>query len=116
MVGACVRRQQVAYARTRGLSGRRACALLSIARSSVGYVSRLQQRDAPTVQLMRELAGQYPRYGYRKIRIFLARRGHAMSAERMYRLWRHAGLQVCPSGARGDASRQAGRGPSRRPP
>ena len=43
---------------------------------------------------MRELAGQYPRYGDRKIRIFLARRGHPMSAERTYRLWRQAGLHV----------------------
>ena len=43
---------------------------------------------------MRELAGQYPRYGYRKIRIFLARRGHPRSAERTYRLWRQAGLHV----------------------
>ncbi len=43
---------------------------------------------------MRELAGQYPRYGYRKIRIFLARQGHRMSAGRAYRLWRQAGLQV----------------------
>jgi putative transposase len=41
---------------------------------------------------MRELAGQYPRYGYRKIRIFLERRDHAMSPERAYRLWRPAGL------------------------
>jgi putative transposase len=94
MVGARVRRQQVAYARARGLSSRRACALLSVARSSLRYVSRLPVRDAPVVQAMRELAAQYPRYGYRKIRIFLARRGHAMSAERSYRLWRQAGLQV----------------------
>lgn len=94
MVGARVRRQQVAYARTRGLSCRRACALLSVARSSLGYESRLQKRDAPAVQVMRELAGQYPRYGYRKIRIFLARQGHVMSAERTHRLWRQAGLQV----------------------
>jgi putative transposase len=94
MVGARVRRQQIAYACTRGLSSRRACALLSVARSSVGYVSRLQARDAPTVRAMRDLAGQYPRYGYRKIRIFLGRQGHAMSAERAYRLWRQAGLQV----------------------
>ena len=43
---------------------------------------------------MRALAGQYPRYGYRTIRIFLARRGPPMSAERTYRLWRQAGLQV----------------------
>jgi len=94
MVGARVRRQQVAYARTRGLSGRRACALLGVARSGVGYVSRLAQRDAPAVDVMRDLAGQYPRYGYRKIRIFLARQGYVMSAERTYRLWRQAGLQV----------------------
>lgn len=94
MVGARVRRQQVAYACTRGLSGRRACALLSVARSGMGYVSRLQARDAPVVRVMRELAGQYPRYGYRKIRIFLGRQGHTLSAERTYRLWRQAGLQV----------------------
>ena len=43
---------------------------------------------------MRELAGQYPRYGYRKIRVFLARRGHPMSAQRAYRLWPQAGLHV----------------------
>src|SRR5439155_2522325 len=43
---------------------------------------------------MRALAGQYPQYGYRKVRIFLARQGHTMSADRAYRLWRQAGLQV----------------------
>ena len=94
MVGARVRRQQVAYARSRGLSSRRACALLMVARSRLGYVSRLQARDAPAVAVMRALAAQYPRYGYRKIRIFLERQGHPMSAERTYRLWRQTGLQV----------------------
>lgn len=94
MVSARVRREQVAYVQTRGRSHRRACALLAVARSAAHYVSRLQARDAPAVQAMRDLAGQYPRYGYRKIRIFLARQGHAMSAERTYRLWRQAGLQV----------------------
>jgi putative transposase len=94
MVGARVRRQQVAFARARGLSSRRACALLSVARSRLGYVSRLQTRDAPALEVMRELAAQYPRYGYRKIRIFLERQGYPMSVERTYRLWRQAGLQV----------------------
>ena len=94
MVGARVRRQQVASACRRGLSSRRACAVLSVARSTLGYQSRLQQRDAPALAVMRELAGQYPRDGYRKIRIFLARRGHPMSAERTSRLWRQAGLHV----------------------
>jgi putative transposase len=89
-----VRRQQVAYARSRGLSGRRACALLSVARSTIGYVSRLVARDAPVLAPLRTLAGQYPRYGYRTIRIFLERQGHALGTDRMYRLWRQEGLQV----------------------
>ena len=41
MVGARARQQQVAYAQGRGLSSRRACALLSVARSTLGYASRL---------------------------------------------------------------------------
>jgi putative transposase len=94
MVGARVRRQQVAYARSGGLSGRRACALLSVARSTLGYQSRLAVRDAPAVAAMRDLAVQYPRYGDRRIRIFLKRAGHPMSADRAHRLWRQAGLQV----------------------
>jgi len=94
MVGARVRRQQVAYAQSRGLSGRRACALLTIARSTLGYQSRLAERDAPALEAMRRLAAQYPRYGYRRIRIFLKREGHVMSTDRTHRLWRQAGLQV----------------------
>ena len=43
---------------------------------------------------MREWAGQYQRYGYRRIRIFLKRAGHAMGADRTHRLWRQAALQV----------------------
>lgn len=94
MVGARARRAQVAYAEGRGLSRRRACALLTVARSTLGYVPRLPGRDAPAVAAMRRLAAQYPRYGYRRIRIFLRREGHAMSVDRAHRLWRQAGLQV----------------------
>jgi putative transposase len=43
---------------------------------------------------MRELAAQYSRYGYRRIQIFLQREKLAMSADRAYRLWRKAKLQV----------------------
>ena len=75
MVGARVRRQQVTYAEGRGLSRRRACALLSVARSTIGYVSRLVARDALGLAALRTLAGQYPRHGYRRIRIFLERQG-----------------------------------------
>jgi hypothetical protein len=30
-------------------------------------------------------------YGYRTIRIFLERQGHALGTDRMYRLWRQEG-------------------------
>jgi putative transposase len=94
MVSACARRKQVAYVRGRGISLRRACALLQVARSTVGYESALVKRDAPVIGAMRELAAQYPRFGYRRIQVFLARRGLVMSADRAYRLWKNAGLQV----------------------
>lgn len=94
MVSAQVRRQQIAYVCQRGRSQRRACALLSVARSTINYQSRLAVRDAPVLAAMRELAGQYPRYGYRRIQVFLGRRGHLMSPDRAHRLWRLAGLQV----------------------
>jgi putative transposase len=68
--------------------------MLSVARSTLRYRSRLAERDATVARRMRELAEQYPRYGYRRIRIFLGREGHAMSPKRTYRLWRAAGLQI----------------------
>jgi putative transposase len=94
MVGALVRRRQIAYLREGGVSVRRACALMSVARSALHYQSQLVRRDAPAVAVMHELAAQYPRYGYRRIQVFLARRGHVMSADRAHRLWRLHKLQV----------------------
>jgi len=51
-------------------------------------------KEAAVIERMRELSAQYPRYGYRRIRIFLGRDGHRMSAGRAYRLWRATGLQL----------------------
>ncbi len=82
------------HAVDRGLSRRRACALLSVPRSTLGYQSRTAVKDAPVRAAMQRLAGQYPRYGYRRIHVFLAREGLAMSEERCHRIWRQAGLQV----------------------
>ncbi len=65
-----------------------------VARSALDYRSRQAEKDAPVLKRMVELSAQYPRYGYRRIAVFLGRDGHAMSFERAYRLWRRAGLQV----------------------
>ena len=88
------RRRQVAYGRERGLSVRRACTLFSVARSALRYQGRKTVKDAGVIERMQELSAQYPRYGYRRIRIFLGRNGHRMSVGRAYRLWRAAGLQL----------------------
>ena len=94
MVSARVRRHQVTYAMGRGLSVRKACALLSVARSTLGYAPRLPIKDAPAVAVMRRLAALYPRFGYRRIQVFMEREGFNMSPDRMHRLWRQNGLQV----------------------
>jgi putative transposase len=94
MVSARSRRQQVGYARNRGISARRACALLSVSRSTLGYCSRMVAKDEPVRAAMQELSGQYPRFGYRRIQVFLERRGLPMSTDRAYRIWSAAGLQV----------------------
>jgi putative transposase len=94
VVSSQVRREQVALACERGLSKRRACELIEIARSGLVYRSVRAERDAPTLAAMKRLAAQYPRYGYRRIRVFLRREGLAMSRHRAHRLWRLAGLQL----------------------
>jgi putative transposase len=94
VVSSQARREQVALACERGLSKRRACELIEIARSGLGYESVRARRDAPALEAMKRLAAQYPRYGYRRIRVFLRREGHGMSRHRAHRLWRLQGLQL----------------------
>jgi len=94
MVSPQARREQVEFACERGLSERRACGLVGIARSCLCYELRLPAKDAPVIEAMKNLSGQYPRYGYRRIRIFLRRAGHELGVHRAWRLWQLAGLQL----------------------
>jgi putative transposase len=89
-----VRREQVEWVAQRGHSTRRACGLIGVARSTMGYQSILAEKDAPAIAAMHSFSAQYPRYGYRRIRIFLGREGHHMGPERAHRLWKSAGLQL----------------------
>ncbi len=88
------RREQVELACQRGLSQRRACGLIGVARSTLSYELRLPTKDAPVSEAMRALSAQYPRYGYRRIRIFLRRQGLELSWSRTHRLCQKAGLLV----------------------
>lgn len=67
---------------------------MHISRSTLSYASRKAVRDAPVLARMREFSAQYPRWGYRRIRVMLERDGFEMSPGRAYRLWKQAGLQV----------------------
>jgi putative transposase len=92
MVSPRGRRDQVRFLQERGLSQRRACGLLDLPRSTLGYRLRQPEKDAAALAAMSRLSAQYPRYGYRRIRIFLRREGLAMGINRARRLWRKAGL------------------------
>lgn len=87
-------RDQVHFAVTRGHSKRRACELIDYARSTLRYQRKLRLRDALALKATRRIAQQYPRYGYRRIRIFLRREGLPMSTNRIHRTWKLAGLQL----------------------
>jgi putative transposase len=88
------RREAVKFACELGLSERRACGLVGLPRSCLSYELRLPAKDAPVIEAMKTLSRQYPRYGYRRIRIFLRRASHELGVHRTHRLWRQAGLQL----------------------
>lgn len=94
MVSPAGRRAQVRYAVSRRLSCRRACALLGVPRSTLGYQARRAGRDAPLLAELRRLARRHPRYGYRRIWALLRRAGRGINAKRVYRLWRLGGLTL----------------------
>jgi len=58
----------------------------------VGLSLAATRKGCRVLVAMDRLSGQYPRYGYRRIRIFVRREGLAMGINRARRLWRQAGL------------------------
>jgi putative transposase len=79
--------EQASYAMQRGLSQRMTCALLKISRSNLYYSRKMPLKDAPVIEAMKVLSGTYPRFGSRRIRIFLQRDGINLGKERCGRLW-----------------------------
>jgi putative transposase len=72
---------------------RRACKLVGLDRSSYRYEPR-SDHNAQLREELVTLARQKPRYGYRRLHALLTRRGFEASAQRVYRLYRTAGLMV----------------------
>lgn len=94
MVSVQARREQAHYAIKRGLTHRRACTLLKISRSGYYYSPKMPEKDVPVIEAMKQLSATYPRFGSRRIRIFLQREGFSIGKERCARIWATAGLQV----------------------
>ncbi len=58
VVSVQARLAQARYAIDRGVSQRRACALLQVARSGLAYTCKMPIKDAPIVQAMRHYSGK----------------------------------------------------------
>jgi putative transposase len=100
MVTPAARRQAVLHAREEfGLSERRACLLVGIARQVLRYQS-CRDDDAAIRSRMRELAAERRRFGFRRIGVMLAREGIVMNHKKLLRLYREEKLMVRRRGGR----------------
>lgn len=78
-----------------GVSERRACQVLSQARSTQRYQTRGDSAEQKRlVSEMHELVRKRPRFGYRRITRLLRRHGWRVNYKRVYRLWRREGFKV----------------------
>lgn len=81
------------------LSERRACAVFGFDRSSVRYGGS-RDDDADLRGRLRALAGQRRRFGWRRLKILLAREGIAPNHKRLRRVYAEERLQVRRRGGR----------------
>ena len=73
-------------------SERHACSLVGLAVSTYRYQHR--QTDGALREQLLTLAGEKPRYGYRRLHVLLLREGIAVNHKRVWRVYREAGLAV----------------------
>lgn len=82
------------YSKERGLSQRRACALMPMVRSGLYYARKMPLKDARVIAAMKDLSVQFLRFGARRIHVFIDCQGLSMSKDRCARIWSAAGLLV----------------------
>lgn len=76
-----------------GLSERRACGLMGLWRSTYRR-QRRRPAESPLRERLRTLAGEWPRFGYRRLHVLLRREGWTVNHKRIHRLYRAEGLAV----------------------
>ena len=90
-------RRRIAVSQVRsnlGDSERRVCRALGMSRSSLRYTPQPRDAEAALTHSMVGLAGQYGRYGYRRVHALLQAQGWQVSPGRVMRWWRREGLKV----------------------
>ena len=87
------RREVVEFIKTRHISERRGCRLISLNRKSCRYQKR-QRSDSELIERLRELAIGHPRFGYRRVHALLKREDFKVNLKRVYRLWRQQNLSL----------------------
>lgn len=91
-----------------GVSQRRASGLLQMWRSTL----RLQvhpREDGPVLTELRRLAGERPRFGYRRLYVMLRRKGVLVNHKRVHRLYRLEGLSLKRKGRKRRRGARVGR-------
>ena len=73
---------------------RRACLVLGQSRTSQRYSPIIRDDEAPLTAAIIRLAGQYGRYGYRRVTALLRAEGWHVNHKRVERIWRREGLKV----------------------
>jgi putative transposase len=76
-----------------GASQRRACGVMGRCRSTVRYRRQPGPDEPALTREIKRLARRHPRYGYRRIRAMLVRRGWTVDLKRVRRLWIEPGLK-----------------------
>jgi transposase InsO family protein len=76
------------------VSQRRATRALGLPRSSVRYTPVMRDAEAVLTRRIEELAGQHPRFGYRRIWAVLVREGWPVNRKAVRRIWRLSGLKL----------------------
>jgi putative transposase len=92
-VTAAQRRRAVEHLKDRRVSERRACRLTGFSRSAAWRPLLGRNDTAPRARL-KQLAEQYPRYGYPTLHAMLWHEGLVINPKRTYRVYREEGLQV----------------------
>ena len=94
MVTPAARRQAAGFLQADfKVSERRACSVVELPRATCRYQSD-HLEDPQLREELRQLAGEWPRYGYRMLHGLLRRKGWAINHKLVYRLYRAEGLTV----------------------